>query len=849
MTELFRRVRYLLNRRRYDRELADDMEFHREMAGRDGRNFGSTLRLREEARDAWGWTWLDRFGQDLRYATRVLLKSPGFTLTAVLTLAAGIGVNVAAFGFFDLFALRPLPVREPETILRFQRRSPQNYSTHVSYPALEFYREHSRSLSAVFGLAQTRLALEGRDKLLRADFVTANYLAELGAPITLGNGFDPGSDAAASTQSVVVLSHSLWESQFASDPSIVGKTVRLNERSATVIGVAARTFGGLTSGSTDVWLPILSQPYYFRGSELLTTISEDSVMMWGRLRPGGTPELAEAEMKSLTAELRKKHPSAFWEREYLASEPGGYVMAAQGRQAKGNGSGEHHKQEIYTISALAGCLVMLILAVACGNLGNLLLARGVAREREIAIRVSVGAGRGRLLRQLFTESLLLAMLGSVAGLALGALTLRLLIRNTNAPAWLDPSPDWRMVAFALFIGFAAAMLFGFTPALQIARQRHRATALRQILIGGQVAGSCVLLIVAGLLVRALDRMLYSNPGFEYKQVVAIDPRLVAHGYAPENARSYLRALQDRLRAAPGVASVALATHPPLGRKATVFSSDTDGRLTNIHTNHVDSEFFETMRIPILRGRPFEAGDTQTAVVSESMARRLWPNGDELGKQLPMGATKYTVVGVAGNARAMALEDPDAVECYFLAGAADLPGASVLVRSSVAPESITAMIRTVSKATDPKVTPEIELLRTAFGRRLEGVQRSALAVTLLGGIALLLACLGIVGLVAYAVSQRTKEIGIRMALGAVPTQVLSLVLRQFSRPVVIGLLIGIAGAAALSQLLRRQLYGVSHLDPIAYSAAVAVFAIAAVLASLVPARRALRVNPLDALRHD
>ena len=786
----------------------------------------------------------DSLGQEVRYAARMLRKAPGFTLAAVLTLGVGIGVNVAVFGFFDLFALKPLPVREPQTIFRFQRKSPQNYSTHVSYPAFQYYREHAHSMSALLALSQSRLALEGREKPIRIDFVTANYLTELGAPMVLGRAFQEPE-----REPIAVLSHAFWQAQFGSDPAVIGKTIHLNGNPATVIGVTSTVFGGLTSGMTDVWLPIESQPTFIEGSRLLTSFSEDSVMMWGRLLPGVTPKVVEEQLRSLTAELRKQHPEHVWENESLAGTPGGYIMAAQGRQSKGSGSGPNPNREVYTVMGLAGTLVFLILAIACGNLGNLLLARGVARQREIAIRVSVGAGRGRLVRQLFTESLMLAILGSLAGLALGALTLRILMVQTDAPAWLDPSPDWRIALFAVGIGFAAAVLFGFTPALQIARQRQQATVLRQILIGGQVAGSCVLLIVAGLLVRALDRALYSHPGFEYKHVIAVDPKLSAHGYSPENARAYLDTLQTRLRSTAGVDSVSLVSSPPMGRKATVWSSDKDGLLTNVHINRVDPEFFRTMGIPLLRGRTFASGETRAVILSESLAHRRWPGEDGIGKEFEIGGSKVTVVGIAGNARVMALQDPDAVECYLLPDAPDLPGISVIVKTAFAPETVVASIRGLAKEIDPKISPEMDLMRNSFNRQLQSVQSGALAVTVLGSIALLLACLGIVGLVAYAVSQRTKEIGIRMALGAAPAQVLSLVLRQFSRPVVIGLIAGVGGAAALSQLLRRQLFGVSHLDPVAYSAAIAVFIGTAVAASLIPARRALRVNPLHALRHD
>jgi predicted permease len=503
---------------------------------------------------------------------------------------------------------------------------------------------------------------------------------------------------------------------------------------------------------------------------------------------------------------------------------------------------------MYPVAALVSALVLLILAVACGNLGSLLLARGVAREREIAIRTAVGAGSGRLIRQLLTESLLLALLGSVVGLALGYVVLRNLMVWTETPMWLNPAPDWRVVVFALGIGFVAAILFGLTPALQIARQRHRVARMRQFLVGIQVAASCVLLIVASLLVRALDSAISTDPGFEYRQLVSINPSLGAHGYSSAKARDYLDAFKSRLADVPGVASVSLASTPPLGNKKVTAGAEIGGRAIDIHINVVDPKFFQTMKIPLLRGRNLMPGDPHAIVISDSLARR-WPTGDPLGRPLQIGDTKYAVAGISGSARLVALEDSDAVEMYQLAQADDMPSMVILVRTSRPPEGLLPFVASIAKTIDSNIFPEIQTLKSGFRNKVQGAEYAAVSVSLLGSVALLLACLGIVGLVAYAVSQRTKEIGIRMALGAKSSDILSTVLHQFSRPVAFGLVAGVAGAAALSQILRQELYGISNLDPIAYLAAVAIFVAAVLLAGLLPARRALRVDPLRALRYD
>lgn len=852
MNELFRRLKYLLNRRRFDQELAEDLEVHREMAAREGNgNFGNTLHLREEARDAWGWTWIERLSQDFCYATRMLRKSPGFTLAAVLMLAIGIGVNVAVFGFFNLIVLRPLNVRDPDTLLRFHRRGVSAYAFALPYPEAAFFRTHSRTLSAVLAVNSTKVAVEGEGKQFDASFVTANYFRELGAASTLGRLLDPARDEASAAEPVVVLGHGFWQRHFGADRMVVGKIIHLNGKPATVVGVATSDFSGLGSGLNEpaLWAPVTQQPYFASGSRLLTDFSGESpgVQLWGRVRQGQNPKAAEEELRSLAAELRRQYPAAIWEDERLPSEPGGYATS----MITGNrrGTGTEQRDPIYPIFALMATLTLLILAVACGNLGSMLLARGLARQREIAIRVAIGAGNGRLIRQLFTESLLLALLGSAAGLALGYVVLRSLLVATGGPAWLDASPDWRVIAFALAAGFASAILFGLTPALQAGRQRHRALVARQVLIGAQVAASCILLIVAGLLGRALEHATSTHPGFEFKQVLSIDLGLSRHGYSPAGAQAYLDALQNRLRALPGVQSVALALSPPLGNVTITAGIGVEGRRVDVQLNHIDPQFFETMRIPILRGRNLKPGDTRAVVISESMARLAWHGKDALGRTFTVDGD-FTVVGIAGNVQSVKFGDnSDSVQAYFPVETADFSSLSVLVKTSAPPQDLARSAVTTARALDPNLFPSVQLLSSAFRTKLQGAEYSALAVSVLGSVAHLLACLGIVGVVAYAVSQRTKEIGIRMALGAKPSHVLSVVLRQFSRPVAAGLIVGVGGAAALSQFLRGKLYGISNLDPATYLVAIAVFILTVAVAALLPARKALRVDPLRALRHE
>jgi predicted permease len=810
------------------------------MAARQGGvPFGNTLRLREEARDAWGWTWIDRLTQDLSYALRMLRKSPGFSFVAVLMLAVGIGVNVTAFGFFNLMVLRPLPIRNPETILQFERVSPGNFADNFPYPEVALFREQSKTLSSVLAMSFATLTLSGNEKPVYAHFVTANFLTEQGAGARIGRTLTALRDEAPNADPVVFLGYQFWQQRFGGDPSVAGTSVLLNGRPATIIGVADQEFGGL-GGQPDVWAPINQEPYFVTGTST-TDFSQTAinVQMWGRLAPGLSPMAAEGELASLAAELRKQHPDDIWEKESVPSSPGGYLLRV--------------RHEMYPVLAIAAALGMLILLVACGNLGSLMLARSVAREREIAIRVAVGASRSRLIRQLFTESLLLAFLGSVASLMLGYVVLRCLILQGDMPWWIHPAPDWRVILFAACIGFASAILFGLAPALQGARQRQQATLMRRALIGAQVAGSCVLLIVSGLLVRALNHAAFSAPGFEYANVITIDPSL--RGYTPARARQFFDALEPRLRALPGVESVALASNPPLGHRWTVDNTEIAGRPVNIHFNHIEPSFFETMKIPILRGRGLARGNEKEIVISESLARLRWLGEDPIGKLFrtgvdPQGVPREsTVVGIVRAARLVSPGDSDAVEAYQLAAGDILPSMVVLVRTAARPEALVPVVASVAKAIDPKLFPGVELMKISYRDKVQQAGYTAMAAGILGFAALLLACAGILGLVAYSVSQRTKEIGIRMALGAKPGHVVSAVVRQLILPVGAGLVAGIGAAAAISRLLRGALWGISNLDTISYLAAICVFVLAAAVAAVLPARRALRVDPMNALRED
>jgi predicted permease len=833
MGELFRRIQYVINRRRMDAELQREMELHREIAAQAGHsNFGNQLRMLEESREAWGWTWLDRLCQDLRYTTRTLARSPGFTLTAVLVMAIGIGINVAAFALFNMMALEPLPVRDPGSLVRLQRCSPEIISGEMPYAMAMFYRDHAKTLSGVLTMMGARLSLEDDVEPVKANFVSANFFHELGATAAYGRLLSAERDEAGSAPPVVVLGHEFWQRRFGADPDIVGKVIHLNRRPATVVGVEPYGFPSLDGQGAEAWLPITEQPYFVEGSKMLTDASEASVRVWGRLAAGSTASHSKQELLALTNELRKLYPKDIWKGEYIHSDPGGHLHVME--------------PGMYTIAEMVGALTLLILAVTCTNLGGLQLARGVVREREISIRLSVGASAARIFRQLLTESLVLALLGSAAGMLLACGALKVVLVQTGAPAWLSATPDWRVLAFVVTMALIAAILFGFAPALQIARQRQRKTLARQLLVGAQIAASCVLLIVASLLVRAAHHALYTNPGFGYERVMSIDPGLGRHGYSATAAEGYLNRLRSRLQAAPGVTSVSLVKLAPMGHTISRIDTEIKGHKVAIYPNWVDAGFFRTMEIPLRMGRGFVPGEKNAVIVSESLARRQWSGENPLGKTY---WNTETVVGVVGNAHVNAMNDGDAMEIYQPAQTVDMPDMVVLVKSGGAVDGLAPMAKSMVENLDPRLFPEISLLKSGFRKDMEQVEGAALAVTLIGLVAVALASVGILGLVSFSVSQRMKEIAIRTALGARNLQVLAAVLRQFLWPVVLGAAAGVGIAAAASRVLRIVLYGVSNLDPASYVAATLVLATIVFLSALLPARRALRPDVAKALHFE
>jgi predicted permease len=828
--EWLRRVWYLLNRKRLERELADEMAFHREMmAGEERSGFGSPIRLGEDTREVWGVVWLDRLWQDLAYGARVLRKSPGFAATAILVLSLGIGVELTVLRLV-LAELKPPSVPDPDSFVRLTRSAPGSSSTLVPYPEFAFYRDAAQSFQSAFASSSAQVAFGetptgGAAEQVQAEFVTAAYFPESRAHALYGRLLDAHEDERPDAECAALLGQRFWQRRLGGDLSVIGQTVKLNGKPVRIVGVLPAGFRGVDTRNISILLPLVKQPYLVEGSKLLTDWGS-GIWMHARLKKGVAPQASEAETRALAARLRTDWPKQIWKDEWLTATPVNRL------ETKSLG-----------IMLLAVSLVMLVLVVACANLGTLLLARGAVRDREIRIRMALGAPRRRVVRQLLTESLLLAILGGAAALALSSAAIKVIQAQSDTPGEISVAPDWRVLAATMGIAILAAAVFGLAPALRLTSLTPGGGRARTVFLAVQVGASCVLLMVSGVLLRGLDRLVTQGPGFDYQHVVWIDPGLRAHGYDKAAARPVLEALRESVRVIPGVERVALAWMPPWGHR--VSSLNESGH--QIRLNHVDEEYLRTMGIQLLRGRTFLPGEQGVALVSESLANWQWPGADPLGKNLTL-ADPAVVVGVFASVNTSGVENSGAMELYYPL-VKEWAEAVVVARVAGRPANSVRAIENAASALDRKLRPQAQLLETEYQRVVSQSGRMAASISFLGTVALLLAGIGLAGLTGYTVAQRTREIGVRIALGAGRAQVTRAVLSPLLRPVAVGLVFGMIASTGMATVLRGEIFGLSPLDPIGYLAALLFFGVVLVLATLAPVRRALRVDPSDALRHE
>ncbi|HEV7992749.1 MAG TPA: ABC transporter permease [Gemmatimonadaceae bacterium] len=809
--------------------------------------------------------------RDLRYAVRMLRKSPVFTVIAVLIIALGTGAVTTIFSTANAIALRPLPgVPNADELVEVNRaRADGSDWMWASYPFYQHLRDGgARSVADIAAWAMMPLTISTGNEGVAAEgtMVSGNYFRVTGARPALGRFFTPEEDGAPGANPVVVISHKFWTTQLAGDSAVIGCTVRLNGNAFTVVGVAPPSFYGVFAAlRTDAWVPLAMQPVLGRRNDLTNT-RPTWLQLFARVRPGVSRETVQRELSRLTAQ---------WAADGRDTEDVRPFVAARVESLSGLPSDMHGR--VLGFMALLLGASGLVLLIANSNVAAMLLARAVARRRETAVRFALGATRGRLVRQLLTETLLLYLLGAAGGVLLALNATRLLARlpmPIDTPFALDLSLDARVLVFALVVSLATGVVTGLAPALQSARvdlnarlrsdsagAGSRRSIAQTALIAGQMALSLLLLVAAGLFLRALDRGRSVDLGFDPANVATVGFDLGTYGYDDAKGRLFFRSVKDKLAQTPGVVAVSYASVLPLS----IYNSREDLRIdgsavpqatergTSVSSGEVDAGYFEVMKTPIMEGRGFTPSDDderapRVAVINQAFARRFWPTG-AVGRTFRRGSEVVTVVGVAHDAKYSKLGEPRRPFVYFAFGqTAAKYHAELLVRTSGDPARLAPAIRDAVREFDSLLpAPAVTTLSASISAILLPQRVAALVTAVLGFVGLLLAAVGLYGVVAYLVGQRTREIGVRLALGANRGDVLRLVVGEGMRPVAVGMAIGLLLALGATRLLESYLFGVSPLDAVTFVGGAAMLASVALTASYLPARRAAMTDPVRALR--
>ncbi|HET8657122.1 MAG TPA: ABC transporter permease [Longimicrobiaceae bacterium] len=809
--------------------------------------------------------------QDLRYAARQLTRSPGFALVAVLTLALGIGANAALFGVVDVLLLRPpAGVREPGSVVRLMLREPATearpalFGRTVSYPDYRDIRDGSRSFSslAAQAIVPESYGRGGRARQVQAVFASSNYFSTLGVRAAVGALFTPGEDRGYAP--AAVLSYDFWQREFGGDPGVIGHTIQLGTERLPVVGVAPEGFRGVELKTADVWIPLAMSGKLGFSPDPLRTRNISWLKMFGRLRPGVSAARAAAEATAVVRGIDAAPPPGVSPPDRSA-----WSVAVTPITDHFDSSGNGQSPVPVWLLGVTGALLL----IACANVANLLLARGMARRREVAVRMAVGAGRGRIVRQLIVESLVLALLAGAVGVLVAAWAASLL-KLLPLPDSLPPVLGTRVFLFTLVVAVAAGLLFGVVPALSATRlgiegelratstrATPRRSLLRNALVVGQLAISLVLLVGAGLFLRSLRNVQQIDLGWDIDHVLIVNADLHNAGYSEARSADLWRRAEERIRALPGVAGVSLAQGVPFFSfmsSSTVLPGQSRSEVRMTGTERVEPGYFRTMGIPLRAGRGFDASDradsARTAIVDEALARLYWPGESALGKCfLPgVGGQCIRVVGVVGNTRRQGIQEPPHPTFYTALGSAPghLAYATLHVRTTGEPAGEVAAIRHELLALDPdlpfvNVQPLTELIEP----QLAPWRMAALVFALFGALAVLLSAVGLYSVISFLVAQRTSEIGVRTALGADRRDIIRMVTGEGARAIAVGVVIGIVGALVTARILQGRLFGVSFFDPTTYVAVVLALVACGWLASWIPARRATRVDPVVALRAD
>jgi predicted permease len=818
--------------------------------------------------------------QDIRFGIRMLGRSPVMTAVVVITLALGIAANAVIFSIVNGF-MRPLPVNSPEllVVLATQQKDAPIFMNRMSYPELVDFRKRADSFSDLFAYNVTLLGLsyEGKADKLVVSYVTGNYFSALGVRPAIGRLFLPKEGEVGDDSPYLVLGYTYWQKRFGGDPGIVGKQVLINGKAGTIIGVAQEGFRGTYAMvAMDGFVPLSRLSVLEEapaGTNIMTERSERILKVLGRLKPGVSPKQAQSSSSAIAAALAEEYP---------ATDKGISVHVMPERLARP----EPMPNNLVPIIAVGLFLFLagLLLVLACLNVANIMLVRATVRQQEMGIRAAMGAGRMRLARQVLTETGLLALLGGAAGILLAVWSSPGLVESSKlgggVPIRMDFSFDWRVFAYAAGMMILTGIVVGLWPAWRAARadlntvlreggrtggsvERHR---VRDILVVAQVAGSLMLLIVAGLFARSLKKAQQMYLGFDADHLlnITVYPREI--GYDEARTKEFFRDLKGRVRVLPGVKSLSLASTVPMSGSTSVDNIYVEGRPIPaghqppvIFSNNVDEDYFATTRVPLLRGRAFRETDNenapQVAIINQMMSAQFWPNEDAIGKRFSVkGASGpfLEVVGIAADGKYIFIAESP--QPYFYRPLAQNFQAfrTLQIRTSIAPESL---IPPVEKEIGG-LAPDLPIFNAqTMEQELEGgngfmvFREGAQKAGELGFLGLLLAVVGVFGVVSYAAAQRTHEIGIRMALGAGRRDILRLLLGQGVCLVAIGVALGVAAAWALTRAMAKLLIGVSSTDPLTYAGAVAILAAIALLACYIPARRASRVEPLVALRYE
>ncbi len=838
------------------------------------RKFGRPiLNIKEDTRAVWGWVWLERLWQDLRHGSRMLAKNPGFTFIAVSSLAIGIGINSAIFSLADAMLLRPLPVSHPGDVVNVHSAT-LNGPAGVSYRDYLDLRDHSRSFAGLVAYTETTLAMSPRpDTLPQMKYglrVTGNFFSVLGVEPELGRSFLPQEDQVPGSDAVVILSHELWQHDLAADPAIIGRKVRLNGIDFTVVGVTPEKFTGVDLYiHPALYVPLMMSPRLITSSDdhLLEARSQRDLTIKGRLKPGVAIEQARAELQVIAKSLEHSYPDT--------NRNIGVTVNTEMQD-------RFHQDPIDSqMSEMLLVLAGAVLLVACANVASLLLSRARVRSREIALRIAIGAGRARLIRQLLTESLLIAVAGGALGIAVayaGVLFLSRIEVPSDLPIKIAVQLDHRVLLVALAASVISAILFGLAPALQTTRPNlvdalktagadtpgRRRLLGRNILVTAQVTLSMVLLLVATILYHSFRTALSGGPGYrtDHLLMMSFQPSLVRYNEA--QSQDFFKQLAERAPSAAGVKSVALANVIPMSPGqdgATIipegYTFPKGKESVDLMSSTVNENYFDVMRIPIVRGRAFRATDTanspHVAIVNEELAQHYWPNTNPLGKRIRLDDAKgpwFEIVGVAKTSRYMWFAEPPTDFLYLPLAQHPRQRITLLAESFGDPASLVTPLREVVRGVDAN-QPIFDVRTMEDFYQARAISNPNMIIETIGAmglVGLILALVGLYGLVSYTAGRRTREIGIRMAIGAQRSCVLHMVMRQGLRLALIGIGVGlIVGYGA--ERAMNAIFSDSEIDWAMYAVVAPLLLAVTLLAAYVPARRASRVDPMRALRYE